>query len=79
MAKKDIDWGNLGFGYSKTDYRYVSNFKNAVDALEVKVDNNGDVIVDNEQSSGCKASVAFVTLPMLLCMVGVVLVKRKEN
>ncbi len=28
MAKKDIDWGNLAFGYSKTDYRYVSNFKN---------------------------------------------------
>ena len=24
---KDIDWGNLGFGYTKTDYRYVSNFK----------------------------------------------------
>ena len=28
MEKKDIDWGNLGFGYVKTDYRYVSNFKN---------------------------------------------------
>ncbi len=28
MAKKDIDWGNLGFGYSRTDYRYVSNYKN---------------------------------------------------
>lgn len=26
--KKDIDWGNLGFGYYKTDYRYVSNYKN---------------------------------------------------
>ena len=25
--EKKIDWGNLGFGYSKTDYRYVSNFK----------------------------------------------------
>lgn len=25
--KKDIDWSNLGFGYVKTDYRYVSNFK----------------------------------------------------
>ena len=23
-----IDWANLGFGYIKTDYRYVSNFKN---------------------------------------------------
>lgn len=28
MEKKDIDWSNLGFGYHKTDYRYVSNFKN---------------------------------------------------
>ena len=24
---KNIDWSNLGFGYVKTDYRYVSNFK----------------------------------------------------
>ena len=28
MEKKNIDWGNLGFGYMPTDYRYVSNFKN---------------------------------------------------
>ena len=26
MAKKEIDWSNIGFGYIKTDYRYVSNF-----------------------------------------------------
>lgn len=26
MAKKDIDWGSLGFGYLKTDKSYVSNF-----------------------------------------------------
>lgn len=25
--KKNIDWGNLGFSYIPTDYRYVSNFK----------------------------------------------------
>ncbi len=24
---KNIDWSSLGFGYIKTDYRYVSNFK----------------------------------------------------
>lgn len=24
---KEIDWNNLGFGYVKTDYRYVSNYK----------------------------------------------------
>lgn len=24
---KNIDWSNLGFGYMKTDYRYVSDFK----------------------------------------------------
>ncbi len=28
MEKKDIDWGNLSFGYIQTDYRYVSNYKN---------------------------------------------------
>ncbi len=27
MEKKNIDWSNLGFEYMKTDYRYVSNFK----------------------------------------------------
>ncbi|MBQ4231812.1 MAG: branched chain amino acid aminotransferase, partial [Lachnospiraceae bacterium] len=27
MEKKDIDWGNIGFGYIKTDKRFVSNFK----------------------------------------------------
>ena len=28
MEKKNIDWGNLGFGYIQTDKRYVSNYKN---------------------------------------------------
>lgn len=28
MAKKDIDWRNIGFGYIKTDKRYVSLYKN---------------------------------------------------
>lgn len=27
MDKKDIDWENLGFGYIKTDKRFVSNYK----------------------------------------------------
>ena len=27
MAKKDIDWGSLGFGYIETYYRYLSSFK----------------------------------------------------
>ena len=27
MEKKNIDWGNLGFGYMPTDKRYVSNWK----------------------------------------------------
>ncbi len=27
MEKKDIDWENLGFGYIKTDKRFVSNYK----------------------------------------------------
>ncbi len=27
MEKKNIDWSNLGFGYMKTDQRYVSHYK----------------------------------------------------
>ncbi|WP_026523614.1 MULTISPECIES: branched-chain amino acid aminotransferase [unclassified Butyrivibrio] len=27
MSKKDLDWSGIGFNYHKTDYRYVSNFK----------------------------------------------------
>ena len=27
MEKKNIDWGNLGFGYIQTDKRFVANFK----------------------------------------------------
>ena len=41
MAKKDIDWANLGFGYIKTDYRYVSNYKNGAW-------NEGALITDSE-------------------------------
>lgn len=28
MAKKNIDWGNIGFGYMQTEQRYVANYKN---------------------------------------------------
>ena len=46
MEKKNIDWGNLGFGYMPTDYRYVSNFKNgAWDDGELTTDSN---VVINE-------------------------------
>ena len=27
MEKKNIDWSNLGFGYHKTDLRFVANYK----------------------------------------------------
>ncbi len=26
-GEKNLDWGNLGFGYMTTDYRYVANYK----------------------------------------------------
>ncbi len=46
MEKKNIDWGNLGFGYMPTDYRYVANFKNgAWDDGELTTDSN---VVINE-------------------------------
>ena len=28
MEKKNIDWSSLGFGYIKTDKRFVANYKN---------------------------------------------------
>ena len=27
VEKKDLDWGNLDFSYRKTDYSYVSNYR----------------------------------------------------
>lgn len=27
MAKKDLDWANIGFGYRTTEFRYVANYK----------------------------------------------------
>ena len=27
MEKKNIDWGNLGFAYQPTDYRFVACYK----------------------------------------------------
>lgn len=46
MAKKDLDWGSLGFNYMKTDYRFVANFKDGKwDEGELTTDNN---IVLNE-------------------------------
>lgn len=48
MGKKNLDWGNLGFGYMQTDYRYISNYKNgAWDAGELTTDAN---VVLNESA-----------------------------
>ncbi len=46
MEKKNIDWGNIGFAYMPTDYRYVAHFKDgAWDAGELTTDPN---VVINE-------------------------------
>ena len=46
MEKKNIDWSNLGFGYVKTDYRFVSDFKdNAWDEGRMSQD---ETVVINE-------------------------------
>ena len=38
---KDIDWANLGFGYMKTDYRFVANYKDGKwDDGEITTDAN---------------------------------------
>lgn len=39
MERKNIDWSNLGFGYQKTDKRYVSNYKNGAWDEGVLTDN----------------------------------------
>ena len=46
MEKKNIDWSNLGFGYVKTDKRYVSNYKNG--AWDDGVLTSDDTITLNE-------------------------------
>ena len=43
---KNIDWSNLGFGYVKTDYRYVSNFKNG--AWDEGTLSNDDMVTISE-------------------------------
>lgn len=46
MEKKELDWGNLGFGYMVTDKRYVSNYKDGKwDDGEMTADSN---VVINE-------------------------------
>ncbi len=46
MEKAKIDWANIGFGYIKTDKRYVSNFKNG--AWDEGAITDDDRIVMNE-------------------------------
>lgn len=41
MEIKDLDWGNIGFNYRITDYRYISNFKDGKwDDGELSTDSN---------------------------------------
>ena len=41
MEKKNIDWANLGFGYCKTDKRFVANYKDGKwDEGELTTDSN---------------------------------------
>ena len=44
MEKKNIDWGNLGFGYIATDKRYVSNYKDGARDEGVLTDDANVVI-----------------------------------
>lgn len=53
MEKKDIDWANIGFGYQKTDKRYVSNY---VDGAW----DDGELISDDMiQMSECAAVLQY--------------------
>lgn len=44
MEKKNIDWENLGFGYYKTDKRFVANFKDGKWDEGIITD-NADVVI----------------------------------
>jgi len=63
MSKKDIDWANIGFSYIKTDYRYVSNFKDGkwddgditTDATVVLSEDSGVLHYAQECFEGLKA------------------------
>lgn len=45
---KNIDWSNLGFGYIKTDYRYVSNYKDG--KWDEGILSTDDTVVLNESA-----------------------------
>lgn len=47
--EKNIDWANLGFGYIKTDYRFISNFKNG-EWDEGKLSTDSQIVL--EESAG---------------------------
>ncbi len=46
MSAKNIDWSNLGFGYQKTDWRYVANYKDG--AWDAGVLSDQDMITMSE-------------------------------
>lgn len=48
METKDLDWGNIGFNYRITDYRYISNYKDGKwDDGELSTDSN---VIINESA-----------------------------
>ena len=46
VEKKNIDWSSLGFSYQKTDYRFVSNFKDGAWDEGVLTDDDKVVITE---------------------------------
>ena len=66
---KGIDWKNLGFGYTKTDYRYVSNFKDGKW-------NGGELIQDDMvHISECACVLQYAQT----CFEGLKAYRTKEN
>ncbi len=66
---KGIDWKNLGFGYTKTDYRYVSNFKDGKW-------NGGELIQDDlVHISECACVLQYAQT----CFEGLKAYRTKEN
>ena len=64
MDPKTIDWSSLGFGYVKTDMRYVSNFING--AWDEGGLTDQDMIMINTYS-GCRQEITLRNGNTFLC------------
>ena len=54
MAKKNLDWANIGFSYMVADKRYVSNYKDGKWDEGVITSDNTIVLADEISPDTCR-------------------------